>query len=107
MGKYTFESFVDHWWGEYTKESHPELVVNIFPEYGTVIVQNKKNGHFGMAKCKEEDTFSNRTGIAIAFAKYHGADPPNDKTGWQDYIRVSIERLEEIYRNKYGIEENE
>ena len=46
MGKYTFDSFVDHWWEEYTKESHPELVVNVFPEYGTVIVQNKKNGHF-------------------------------------------------------------
>jgi len=71
-----FDKFVKRWFKEFTKEMRPELDLSVNREYRTVIIQNKKTGHFGMAKCREDDSFSSYVGTAIAYAKYRGADVP-------------------------------
>ena len=110
MSKYTFKSFVNRWWDEFTREWRPELDLSVNRSYGTVIVQNKKNGHFGMAKCRPGDQFSSRIGTAIAYAKYRGAEPPKDDEKQVDSDRIPIERMEEFYKklyDKYGEKEGD
>lgn len=110
MSKYTFKSFVNRWWNEFTREWRPELDLSVNRSYGTVIVQNKKNGHFGMAKCQAGDQFSARIGTAIAYARYRGAEPPKEDVKQVDSDRIPIERMEEFYKklyDKYGEKEGD
>ena len=71
-----FDKFINRWFNEFAKDMHPELDLSVNREYRTVIIQNKRNGHFGMAKCRKDDEFSTKHGIAIAYAKYRGAQVP-------------------------------
>ena len=80
--KMEFDKFVKTWRKRYENDKHsPKKIRNsdmkIFTDHKTMVrIYNVYTGKSGVAKCRKEDTFDLTTGIAIAYARYKGAEIP-------------------------------
>lgn len=80
--KMEFDKFVKTWRKRYENDKHsPKKIRNsdmkIFTDHKTMVrIYNVYTGKSGVAKCRKGDTFDLTTGIAIAYARYKGAEIP-------------------------------
>ena len=80
--KMEFDKFVKTWRKRYENDKKSPKRINksdmkIFTDHRTMVrIYNVFTGKSGVAKCRKGDTFDLTTGIAIAYARYNGADIP-------------------------------
>lgn len=80
--KMEFDKFVKTWRKRYENDKKsPKKIRNsdmkIFTDHKTMVrIYNVYTGKSGVAKCKKGDTFDLTTGIALAYARYKGAEIP-------------------------------
>ena len=110
--KAEFDKFVKTWRKRYENDKHsPKKIRNsdmkIFTDHKTIVrIYNVYTGKSGVARCRKGDTFDLTTGIAIAYARYRGAEIPVCERPLTECARPLTEDEQyaiSVLMNKYNV----